>query len=101
MYDSGHLFITLEREGLVCLDGATGERLWANDQVRGVVFASHNNALLVRDGQTVYRIRADSGDIIESVEFPGITEIATETFTDGSVFTMGAKGLVQKFVPAF
>lgn len=101
VYDSGRLYLTLDREGLVCLDAATGERLWANANVKGTVFAAHNDALLVRDGDTIFRIRADSGDTIETVVFPGIHEIATEAFADGSVYTIGRKGFVQKFVPAF
>jgi len=101
VYDSNRVYITLEREGLVCLDAATGEHVWANADVRGVVFASHNDALLVRDGDTIYRLRPDTGATIEKVDFPGIAFLGTDAFGSGPIYTIGKRGLVQKFVPAF
>jgi outer membrane protein assembly factor BamB len=100
-HHDGRVYIALEREGLVALDGTTGDTAWSNAEVKGVAIGVRSGSLLVRDGDTIHRLRLDSGQTVESISFPGIHALATETFTDGPIFTIDKRGLVQKFVPEF
>jgi outer membrane protein assembly factor BamB len=100
-YNDGRLYIALDREGMVSLDANTGERVWSNAAASGVVIGARSGALLVRDGDTIHRLRTDSGETVESIAFAGIYDLATETFADGPIYTIDNRGLVQKFVPEF
>lgn len=99
-YDSGRLYIALEREGLVCLDSATGDTVWANAKALGTVIGARGSTLIVREGDTIRRLRSDSGETIDTFEFEGIFALATEKFADGAMYTISKQGVVQKFVPA-
>jgi len=101
VYNAGQLYVALEREGLVCLNASTGEHTWANPSVKGTVVGLHNGALMVLDGNSVHRLRADTGETIETVAVKDIRFFRTDQFTDGAVYTIGPRGFVQKFVPAF
>ena len=101
VHADGRVYIALEREGLVCLDAATGERVWSNPETKGTAIGVRKGALLVRDGDLIHRLRPDTGASIESVRFPGVAMLLVPEFSDGPVYTISPRGLVQKFVPEF
>lgn len=85
--------------GLLCLDSATGKKMWFAQGVKGTVFATRNGVLLVRTSDGVTTVDAKRGDVFERVALPGVRSIAAETTNDGNLYVASDSGLIVKFVP--
>jgi outer membrane protein assembly factor BamB len=85
--------------GLVCLDSATGKKLWFAKGVSGTVFATRSGSLLVRTADGVTTIDAKRGDILERISLPGVHSITPDATADGNLYIASTSGILVKFVP--
>lgn len=87
----------LPETGLTAVDFATGKVLWSNKSVHGTVFASNKGRLLVWNGTTASVVDEKRGDLLTSVELPGIQSITTDQFDGGNLYAATSEGSVAKF----
>jgi len=85
--------------GLVCLDSASGKKLWFTKGVSGTVFATRAGSLLVRTSTGVTTIDAKRGDVLDTIAFPGVRSITPDALNDGNLYVASESGLIVKFVP--
>ncbi|MBU6413397.1 MAG: PQQ-binding-like beta-propeller repeat protein [Planctomycetes bacterium] len=85
--------------GLICLDSATGKKLWFAKGISGTVFASRAGSLLVRTTDGVVTLDAKRGDLLERIALPGVHTITPDASADGNLYVASKTGLIVKFVP--
>jgi outer membrane protein assembly factor BamB len=85
--------------GLVCLDSATGKKIWFAKGVSGTVFATRSGSLLVRTADGVTTIDAKRGDVLERIALPGVHSITPDAAADGNLYVASSSGVLVKFVP--
>lgn len=85
--------------GLLCLDSASGKKLWFTKGVSGTVFATRSGALLVRTASGVTSVDAKRGDVLETISLPGVRSITPDGLSDGNLYVASNSGLIVKFVP--
>lgn len=87
----------LPETGLTNIDFATGNVLWSNPKVRGTVVASHGGRLVVWNGSTANLVDAKRGDLLASVNLPGIVSLTPDQFDGGNLYAATAEGSIAKF----
>ncbi|MCG3122927.1 MAG: hypothetical protein GIKADHBN_01332 [Phycisphaerales bacterium] len=55
--------------------------------------------LLVWNGQTMFVVDQQRGDVITRQDLPGVRLIRTSNFEDGDLYMAGESGVLAKFVP--
>jgi len=93
-----YVFQRTRERGLVCLDALTGEELWRSD-VAGTVMQQLNDTLVLRDGNTMNSIDIESGELIESAEWPRAKMIVPADVSGGSLFLAHTDGRIMKLSP--
>lgn len=87
----------LPETGLTNIDFATGNVLWSNPKVHGTVVASHAGRLVVWNGSTACLVDAKRGDLLASVNLPGIVSLTPDQFDGGNLYVATAEGSIAKF----
>ena len=87
----------LPETGLTNVDFASGNVLWSNPKVRGTVVASHNGRLVVWNGTAASLVDAKRGDLLTSVDLPGIVSLTADKFDGGNLYAATAEGSIAKF----
>jgi outer membrane protein assembly factor BamB len=83
--------------GLTAVEFATGNILWSNKSVRGTVIATNKNRLFVWDGSTASIVDSARGELLATVEMPGVTSIVPDQFDGGNLYVATAEGSIAKF----
>jgi len=100
-YHDGRLYQTIPNIGFMALDAVTGEEVWTAAGVRGRAVGLRKDRLLVwnDDTDTMTLLDPQAGDVIETVQLPGLSEIEMTRFEDGDLYTVTPSGVVAKFTP--
>ncbi len=100
---SGRVYATVtdsnNDSGLLCLDSASGKRVWFTKGVNGTVIATRGSTLLVRTSSGITTIDAKRGDVLERIALPGVRSITPDTAADGNLYVASDSGVIVKFVP--
>ncbi len=87
----------LPETGLTNVDFASGNVLWSNPKVHGTVVASHAGRLVVWNGSTACLVDAKRGDLLTSVNLPGVVSLTPDQFDGGNLYAATAEGSIAKF----
>ncbi|MCK6475730.1 MAG: PQQ-binding-like beta-propeller repeat protein [Phycisphaerales bacterium] len=94
----GFVYCTTDR-GLQAFDAASGSVIWTAADVTGSVVGKRRTNLLVWNGQTMFVVDQQRGDVITRQDLPGVRLIRTSNFEDGDLYMAGESGVLAKFVP--
>lgn len=95
------VFVDLPRRGFTAINTVDGSVAWSNDTIRGEAIGARAGNLIVWDGSDAVVVDRQRGDVIERVPFGGFARVLTETFEDGSLFTVSNDGTIHKYSPSF
>jgi outer membrane protein assembly factor BamB len=93
-----HVYQRAKARGLVCLDALTGEELWRSD-VPGDVMQQTGETLVLRDGNTLRSVDVESGELIESAQWPKAEMIVPASVTGGPLYLAHPDGRIMKLSP--
>jgi len=93
-----HLYQRTGQRGLVCLDALSGEEIWRSD-VPGEVMQQTHRTLVLRDGNTMNSVDIDSGELIESADWPKAEMIVPASVTGGPLYLAHSDGRIMKLTP--
>lgn len=96
-YHNGTLYVPSDDMGLRAIDALTGTAIWAQDEANGRVVGMRNGRLMVWDGDAVVTLDPDTGDVIDSVELPGVSMVKPDRFEDGNLYVVSDGGIIAKF----
>jgi len=98
---NGVLYCSIPREGLTSFEAMTGKVLWSNPKVAGTVIGTRDGRALVWDAAAPSLTTIDpvDGEIIETIQLPGVTTIVTDATDNPNLYAMTASGVVGKFIP--
>jgi len=92
------VFQRTRARGLVCLDALTGDELWRSD-APGIVMQQLNDTLVLRDGNTMHTIDVDTGEPIETAEWPKARMIVAGDVGGGPLYLAHSDGRIMKLTP--
>jgi outer membrane protein assembly factor BamB len=96
---AGTVWVTIPSRGLTAFDGANGKVKWANPNVQGTVIGTRNGRLVVRSNEGLVTLNPGDGAIIERAATPGIVNVVTDKFEDGTLYAVSDRALVGRFIP--
>ena len=89
--------VDAEREGLMGLDAASGERLWTQQDAGGDAVMAYAEQVFLWDGERLSVVALRDGSVRSSEVLPGIVDVVAGE--DGIVFVVDRNGVVSKYEP--
>lgn len=100
VYAGGTVYCVIPQRGLSAFDAITGDELWSVDGVFADAVCRRGDRIVAWDGNTVYAVQASSGDVMDSFELPGVSDIVASAFEEGDLYTVSARdGEIRRHVP--
>jgi outer membrane protein assembly factor BamB len=93
------LYAAVPGQGLVALDGGTGNVQWTARDFSGTVVAINRGRLVGFDGESAALLDPATGDILDRVPVPGAMIMKPDRFEDGNLYVVSRSGVVAKFNP--
>jgi len=94
----GLIYASTRDMGLMCIDSATGEVLWNNNEIGGwVLTVANESEIIVYSGFEMLAIDKDRGDIIARTPLTDIAGVRTDSNSDGNIYVITLDGGVAKF----
>ncbi len=97
-WHDGVLYCHLRDEGLSAFDASTGQVKWQNPAVSGEVIGIRAGRLLVWNGASLSTLDPARGDVIASIQVPGVIRIVTDAFVDGNIYAASDKSVLARFI---
>lgn len=98
-WHDGVVYCHLRDEGLTAFDASTGQIKWQNPAASGEVIGVRSGHLLVWNGASLTTLDPARGDVIASIQVPGVTRIVTDAFVDGNIYAASDKSVLARFIP--
>ena len=97
----GVLYLDIPGQGLAAIDPATGARRWTNPDAHGDAVGARRGDVIVfsHEDHAAFRIDADTGDIIERADLPGVERMLMRPAGNGDLYTATAGGAIGRYVP--
>ncbi len=104
VYLDGVVYQVAATQGLIAIDGETGEHLWTAEGIEsGHVLTRQDGNLIVfspgRQSSTLYAVDQRNGDVVARVESPWIIRATASSQEGGDVYAMTLAGRVVKLTP--
>ncbi|HVZ95172.1 MAG TPA: PQQ-binding-like beta-propeller repeat protein [Phycisphaerales bacterium] len=93
----GRLYVTIPKEGIACLEAATGARVWTAANLDATVVGINNGRLVTWDGKAARTLDAVTGDVVETVEIPNCSHFVMDKFVDGNLYLASPRGELRKY----
>ncbi|MCA9307037.1 MAG: PQQ-binding-like beta-propeller repeat protein [Phycisphaerales bacterium] len=94
------LFVEIPSEGFACLRTSDGSRVWTAEGVRGNALGVRAGRLLVWDGRTMTVLDMTRGDVVDTVEIPGVSKLVVDNFVDGNLYAATKNGSIARYEPS-
>lgn len=94
-----HLYYTTRDDGLTCVIGETGEKVWSNPDIGGWVVTTLGNDLMVWTGRELIQVDSERGDVIARTTIPDLAGLRSDSPTDGRIYAISRDGAVARFSP--
>ncbi|MEQ8769574.1 MAG: PQQ-binding-like beta-propeller repeat protein [Phycisphaerales bacterium] len=100
VYWQNVIYYSSVADGLVALNGDNGEPLWSLPELGNAWVVGMRDGLLVTwDGRTASTVDPEFGDVVTSVELPGVRGLRTDRFVDGNLYAVAGTGKILRFSP--
>ncbi len=100
VYWENVIYYSSAADGLVALNGDDGEPLWTLPELGNAwVVGLRDGLLLTWDGRTASTVDPEFGDVVASVELPGVRGMRTDQFVDGNLYVVAGAGKILRFSP--
>lgn len=99
VFHEGVLYAAIPERGFCAFDANTGSEMWCAEGVQGRAIAIQNRRVIVwRDG-SASAVDAETGDVVVTVDVPGVSHIVSDGFVDGDLYVARPTGPVIKYSP--
>ena len=97
-FAEGKVFVQVPGTGLIALDASNGQQAWLNSKISGSVIGVRKGRVIVWDGARASVVEPLRGDIIATVDLPGLKELRVVPFVDGDLYALWNEGQISRFV---
>ncbi len=97
-FADGKVFVQVPGKGLMALNASNGQQAWLNKTVNGSVIGVRKGRLIVWDGNRATVVEPVRGDVISTVDLPGLKELRVVPFMDGDLYALWSEGQISRFV---